>query len=822
MHRLKIVLTVGLVSLVAHFAWCDEPSPEVKQAMDALQQRTDKLLQSGSPLLATHKGMLLYLPVKASNSIIQQNKMELDVRNREAVLAKALAETPDPALSPADAAKKQATDVAAGKRYATAAHTYLATEQANFATTMTTWTGLVTGLEAGKNVLAAQTGRFEWAYYSKVDGSGQPIIIQLPDNWDGKTPGPVVVSLHGYVADHTQEVIRVKSDVPHFELNVNGRGSSFYRLMGEDDVLEALDFLEANYPIDPDRVYLYGWSMGGWGCNLFATRHTDRFAGVVAVSGWAFGLPVENMLPLPVQFYAGETDPIIPISTMRVQMLKLNKAGAKDISLLAYPPPSGHDTYPISRDLIANDPNKPLEFLFQHRRNSFPEHLLYTTDLTFPGNYYWLNVDRLLDAHAFGHVDLTARNGLIQGTTSNIERMQISALNKWLTSGRTITLDGQAIAVPDGLDKVTVTRTGGNWAVQQNEQNETAPVYHAGGMFAIGDGQPIKLVAPDNWESNSNLKRALNGWRSMGNLMAPHVADHTNPLEMVSWLPVTLASDPSLQKADSHLILVGGPDENPIVQKLLPSWPVTFDDKDKTVTIKSLGTFPKDKVAIELNYYNPQNPKVRTIWLYHQSETSFPVHTPIMVPPSVNSMPDICVQNIENGSKPYVLAAANFGNDWVLPDAPKNDPQLPGSIKTLSLLETALARAARDDYKADAFFTGPSTPDESKEIAIGRLTLSSLRAYVPNGLGPLVRATLTQAQLKDLQAALQQKIKANETPMVLEFATPDAANKNQVSIIFGDSTVWELSRAYHYNFPDGTLEYVGKDLYDLLDRICAP
>ena len=172
---------------------------------------------------------------------------------------------------------------------------------------------------------------------------------------------------------------------------------------------------------------------------------------------------------------------------------------------------------------------------------------------------------------------------------------------------------------------------------------------------------------------------------------------------MSPWLPVTSPSDPSVEKADSHLILVGGPEEDPVVKRLLPLWPITFDEK--TVTVRSLGTFPKDKIAIELNFYNPQNPRFM-IWLYHQSPESFPAPYADLWrgPPALNSLPDISVQNIENRSRPYVVAAANFGNDWALPEAVKDEPRLPDTFNTFSLLESALARLARDEFKADATF----------------------------------------------------------------------------------------------------------------------
>ena len=390
MHKLQLVLAVAVVLLLANFARSEEPTPEMKQTIERLQKRCDKLMQSGTPLLATHKGMLLYLPEKTRRLIFEQNKIAVDLRNREDVLHKLLASASDQD----DAAKKQVADLANAKKQAASTKGYLAKARADFADTIATWTELLTALEAGENVLAKKKGRFEWAYCSHIDGSGQPMQLLLPDHWDAKTQLPLVIALHGYMADYTQDVIRVKSDVSHFELDVNGRGSPFYRLMGEVELFEALDFVNANYPIDQDRVYLYGWSMGGWGCNLMATRHTDRFAGIVSVSGWAFGLPIENMLTMPSQFYHGMADWIIPIGTMQVKMLTLKKAGAENITLLPYPAPIGHD---VVGKVEKN--NKPLEFLFQQRRNLLPEHLLFHRSHFSRPLRYGSKVERLLDGH---------------------------------------------------------------------------------------------------------------------------------------------------------------------------------------------------------------------------------------------------------------------------------------------------------------------------------------------------------------------------------------------------------------------------------------
>ncbi len=57
-------------------------------------------------------------------------------------------------------------------------------------------------------------------------------------------------------------------------------------------ILAALvDEVVASYRIDPDRVYLTGLDMGGYGCWHLATHDPERFAAVVSISGSGYQTP---------------------------------------------------------------------------------------------------------------------------------------------------------------------------------------------------------------------------------------------------------------------------------------------------------------------------------------------------------------------------------------------------------------------------------------------------------------------------------------------------------------------------------------------------
>ena len=64
------------------------------------------------------------------------------------------------------------------------------------------------------------------------------------------------------------------------------RGASFYADAGERSTLLALDDAARRVRLDPERQYLTGYSMGGYGVFRLAVRYPDRWAAAVSWAGF--------------------------------------------------------------------------------------------------------------------------------------------------------------------------------------------------------------------------------------------------------------------------------------------------------------------------------------------------------------------------------------------------------------------------------------------------------------------------------------------------------------------------------------------------------
>jgi len=127
--------------------------------------------------------------------------------------------------------------------------------------------------------------------------------LTLPKDYDPGKKYPLIVEVHGGPA--AAEVSHwgggilsapAFSALGYFVLQPNPRGSfgqgeEFTQANRKDfgygdlrDILAGVDTVEAQYPIDPNRVGLTGWSYGGF-MTMFAVTQTQRFKAAVAGAG---------------------------------------------------------------------------------------------------------------------------------------------------------------------------------------------------------------------------------------------------------------------------------------------------------------------------------------------------------------------------------------------------------------------------------------------------------------------------------------------------------------------------------------------------------
>ena len=114
-------------------------------------------------------------------------------------------------------------------------------------------------------------------------------------------------------------------------------GDYLYAL--EDLVEQAINIL----PVDPDRIYLTGMSMGGYGTWHLAVDYPQRFAAIAPICGGGSVGLAPLVKDIPIWATHGDKDLAVPIGAERPLIEALQKLGA-DVTFTVIPD-GGHDVW---------------------------------------------------------------------------------------------------------------------------------------------------------------------------------------------------------------------------------------------------------------------------------------------------------------------------------------------------------------------------------------------------------------------------------------------------------------------------------------------
>jgi predicted esterase len=214
--------------------------------------------------------------------------------------------------------------------------------------------------------------RWWFALKQKIgDAYLYPHLVQTPKGYDAdpNKKWPLLLFLHGagergddlkLAATHGPlKYLREGHDLP-FVIVTPQCASGDWWLPARVGAL--LEVIQNRYRIDPDRVYLTGLSMGGFGTWSTALEYPDRFAAIAPICGGGDPLDAARIVNIPVWDFHGAKDTTVPIRLSEEMVAALKKAGAKEVEFTVYPD-AGHDAWTETYD----NP-KLYEWLLSHKR----------------------------------------------------------------------------------------------------------------------------------------------------------------------------------------------------------------------------------------------------------------------------------------------------------------------------------------------------------------------------------------------------------------------------------------------------------------------
>ena len=197
------------------------------------------------------------------------------------------------------------------------------------------------------------------AEFPQYRGRWQPYAVWVPKAYDERRAGPLFLSMHSLSVHHNQyrggTNATYRTYYEQFGDGLNAvvvtplaRGpDGWYEDEGLVDTLEVWADVLRNYNIDRDRVWVGGYSMGGYGTYRLTTIMPDSFASAVSIVGppgngiWAYPGPppggeespdwtypqLENTLNVPFWITHGVLDELVPVAGVQEQADRFGELG---------------------------------------------------------------------------------------------------------------------------------------------------------------------------------------------------------------------------------------------------------------------------------------------------------------------------------------------------------------------------------------------------------------------------------------------------------------------------------------------------------------
>ena len=135
-----------------------------------------------------------------------------------------------------------------------------------------------------------------------------------------------------------------------------------------EDVIELVKTAAENLPVDEDRIYITGLSMGGFGTWAAITKAPELFAAAVPVCGGGNPRSAKAIKDIPIWNHHGAADPIVSVEFSR-KMVEALKEVRGNIKYTEYDEASG-----IKHDAWTPCYGNPdvFEWLFEQRKGKRP------------------------------------------------------------------------------------------------------------------------------------------------------------------------------------------------------------------------------------------------------------------------------------------------------------------------------------------------------------------------------------------------------------------------------------------------------------------
>jgi hypothetical protein len=616
-----------------------------------------------------------------------------------------------------------------------------------------------------------------------------------------------------------------------FDIAVLGRArGGGYRALSEADVLQAVDYVEAHWAIDPSRVSLNGGSMGGGATYRLGARYPHLWSSGRPTCGFASYLPMGNLVTLPIYATHSADDPTVSVLHDRGPLALLRELGGQ----VVYDETNGYG-HAVWNYKEGNERGVAWE-KFQVRPDPRTVRRVdYTALDGGAARGWWGEVAEWGAAPRPARFVLVAGNpNLLHAELTNISRLRLRLAESPFERDRPlqVSVNGAVpFTVPAPLPESAVLAAGAKgWGLDPGSNPTPFRLHTPGSAVLLYDGEPLLIVyGTHGTGAECGAMRAAAAaaskspdpaWPDDAGEAAPDGVPHNQNL--YGWL--NTKADAQVTDADiarCHLVLIGTAAQNALVARVADALPAHLDSGG--VTCSDGVRFAGGGLALGLVHYNPLAPGRLIFWVASEDPAAYTANSaipmamagcgPTMAGGDIHTANAFCADLlVMPAGSATVIAARSFDSRWRWVPGREASPLVPSSLGTAGDFSRAVGAAVSRAAGADFSIVGVYGPAAAPPFAAGVTRVSDIVPLFSNM--PIGVFEISGGEVLEMARAISSKAPAAMMIAGFEPARIEAARQYRIAIPV--NMLWKLSAVAQP--PPGSYRLTGLDTGDAIER----
>lgn len=450
-------------------------------------------------------------------------------------------------------------------------------------------------------------GEINHVYFqSKLDEEIEMYNVCLPSEYDDSKHYPLLIFLPVCSPDAHWEDVKPYLEEEIIMVDVSLRGWTMGSYIGEAAVFEVIQLVCSRYNVDKERIYLIGFSNGGYAALALAQNYPSHFAAITSIGGSAYTPNAHNLINVNVLNITGENDYrdiVESTKNLTKQLITQEKYNA-----IIAKKASHHSLW------IALYSIDVLKWLLMQRKQEFPSRVKFRTERMKHNKAYWIEILEMGTRKKYCEVDaILLGKSEIKLKVQNINKITLTLPVYMMNKSLSVKINSINIDIDSTHEnQLTIQKYQGKFQLVNTTTLQT-PIVRSQGMGILDIfTEKFIVVTPSQYVDNYQ-KKAI---KKIADQFSNPITQGEYPILRVKY---PIHSDDELAEndiQDTNLVLIGIGNTNKLLERFRSGCPFIFDTTGYTYKKQVY----QGDYTLMLISSNPQNDNRKILFIYTNNQ----------------------------------------------------------------------------------------------------------------------------------------------------------------------------------------------------------